>query len=64
MNEDYALARHLKIDNFAGIAPEGEIDRPTTNRAVFDQRLHGLRGIDLDREDRPAVGTRNFGSNY
>jgi hypothetical protein len=54
----------VKIDNFAGRAPESEIDRPTTNRAVFDQRLHGLRRIDLDREHFAAVRTGNFGSDY
>ena len=58
------LARHLKIDNFARLAPEGEIDRSTTNRAVFDQRLDGLRRIDLDREHLAAVGAGDFGSDY
>ena len=58
------LAGHVKIDHFARLAPEGEIDRPTTNGAVFDQRLDGLRGIDLDREHLAAVGAGNFGSDY
>ena len=49
------LERHVKIDNFARLAPEGEIDRPTTNGAVFDERLEGLRRIDLDREHLATV---------
>ncbi len=60
----YDSVRHVKIDNLAGPAPEDEIDGPTTNRAVFDQRLHGLRRIYLDRKHRAAVGTGNFGSDY
>ena len=36
-----------KVHHFAGVATDGQTDRPTTNGTVFNQRLLGLRRIDL-----------------
>jgi hypothetical protein len=52
-----------KIDNDAGLTTNGQIDWATANAAVFDQRLLGLRGIDLQRENLAAMRTGNFSFN-
>jgi len=36
-----------KIDHFAWLAANRKTNRPTTNRAIFDQRLLRLRRVDL-----------------
>jgi hypothetical protein len=36
-----------KLDHYAGLTPNDQIDWPAANAAIFDQRLLGLRGVDL-----------------
>ena len=49
-----------KVDNDAGLTPNGQIDRAAANAAIFDQRLFGLRGVDLQRKNFAAVRTGDF----
>jgi hypothetical protein len=44
-----------KIDHYAGLATNGQIDWPTANRAIFDERLLRFRSIDLQRKNFAAV---------
>jgi len=39
------------------------MDRPAAHGAVLDQRLFGLRGVDLERENFTAMGTSDVGFN-
>jgi len=50
-----------KIDHDARLRPNGQIDWPATNRAIFDQRLFRLRGVDLQRENFAAMRAGDFG---
>jgi hypothetical protein len=50
-----------KIDNDAGLTANGQIDRAAANAAIFDQRLLGLRGIDLQRKNLAAMRASDFG---
>jgi hypothetical protein len=52
-----------KIDHNAGLTPNSQIDRPAANTAIFDQRLLGLGGIDLQRKNLAAMRTSDFGFN-
>jgi hypothetical protein len=49
-----------KIDDRSGPAADGQINRPTTNGAVFDQRLLGLGSVDLQWERLSAMRTGDF----
>jgi hypothetical protein len=46
-----------KIDNGARMTANCEINRPAANRAVFNERLVRLRGVDLQRENFAAMRT-------
>jgi hypothetical protein len=48
------------FDDFSGFAADGQVDRPTANRAILDQGLFWLRGVDLERKDFAAMGTGNI----
>ena len=49
-----------KIDNDAGLTPNGQIDLAAANGAIFDQRLFRLRGVDLQWKNFAAVRTSDF----
>ena len=52
-----------KIDHDAGLTPNDQIDRAAANAAIFDQRLFGLRSVDLQRKNFAAIRTGDFSFN-
>jgi len=50
-----------KTDNRARLTTNGQIDRATTNAAIFDQGLLRFRRVDLQRENFAAMRTGDLG---
>jgi len=49
-----------KIDEYARLTTNRQIDRPAANAAIFDQRLLGFRRVDPQRKNFAAVWTSDF----
>src|SRR5207245_5454176 len=54
-------AATVKIDNGARAATNRQIDRPATDRAIFNDRLIRLRSIHFQRKTLAAMRTNDFG---
>jgi len=57
VNDSFAVN---KIDDNTRLALDRQVDRAAANRAVFDQRLFGLRRVDLQRKNLAAMRTSDF----
>jgi len=56
--------RCSQLNDLAKSTSDGEGDRLTTYRAVFNQFLFLLAGVDLQWEYLPAIGTQDFRLGY
>jgi len=52
-----------KIDDRARLTTNGQINRPATNAAIFNQRLFRFRSVDLQRKNFAAVRTSDLDFN-
>jgi hypothetical protein len=57
----YDLVSAADFDNFAGPAANAQGNRAAANAAIFNQILFFLRGIYLEGERFPTMGTGNVG---
>ena len=51
-----------ELGHLAWLAANRKTNRPATNRAIFNQRLFGLQGVDLHRKNFAAMRTSDFRS--
>jgi hypothetical protein len=49
-----------KIDHNAGLRPNGQIDWPAADAAIFDQQLFRFGGVDLQRKNFAAMRAGDF----